>query len=63
MQNSSELMIQIFVGLFTIALGVYLRRKAGESESSSALRLFARIAFVIGTLMVLFALLLLRAAP
>lgn len=59
MQNTSELIIQIFVGLFTIFLGVYLRRKAGTSESSSALRLFAKIAFVLGVLMVTFAVLLL----
>jgi hypothetical protein len=58
-QNTTELVIQLFVGLFTISLGIYLRGKAGESESNSALRLFAKIAFVIGTLMILFAVLLL----
>ena len=59
MQNTTELVIQIFVVLFTTSLGVYLRRKAGESESNSALRLFAKMAFVLGILMTLFAVLLL----
>lgn len=59
MQNTTELILQIFVGLFTISLGIYLRRKAGESESNSALRLFAKMALVLGTLMILFAVLLL----
>lgn len=59
----SELIIQIFVGLFTIALGVYLRYRAGEAESAKALRLFAKMAFVIGTLMVIFAVLLLLPRP
>ncbi|MFP4330741.1 MAG: hypothetical protein ACOC45_08310 [Alkalispirochaetaceae bacterium] len=59
MPAASELIIQIFVGLFTIGLGVYLRRRAGDAESESALRLFSRIALTIGTTMVLLALLLL----
>lgn len=59
MVPAGELFVQIVVGLVTIALGVYLRRRAGEAESASALRLFSRIAFVIGTIMVVFALLLL----
>lgn len=63
MQPVSELIIQIFVGLFTISLGVYLRRRAGEAESAKALRLFANMAFVIGFLMVLFAVLLLLPRP
>ena len=59
MQSVGELLFQIAVGLFTIALGIFLRRRAGNSESSSALRLFAKVAFVLGALMVLFAMLLL----
>ena len=54
-----ELIVQIVVGLITIGLGIYLRRRAGAAESNKALRLFARMALVIGSLMVLFALLIL----
>ena len=58
MHSVPQLIPQIVIGFITILLGFYLRHKAGEGESTKALRLFARIALVLGGLMVIFALLL-----
>ena len=61
MLSTFELLLEIGVGLLTVALGLYLSRRARDNESKSALKVFARMAYVIGGIMIVLASILLIA--